>query len=57
MEPGFAPDVVHQLRAMGYEIKSGGHWSDGECIAVDPNTGMLEGGQDQRHHYGKAAGY
>jgi gamma-glutamyltranspeptidase/glutathione hydrolase len=24
---------------------------------VDPKTGELLGGQDQRHHFGKAAGY
>jgi gamma-glutamyltranspeptidase/glutathione hydrolase len=34
-----------------------GHWSNGECIAVDPKTGELLGGQDHRSHYGKAAGY
>ena len=34
-----------------------GHWSNGECIAIDPKTGELEGGQDHRSHYGKAAGY
>ena len=46
------------LRAMGYDLKlSHGHWSNGECIAVDPKTGELVGGQDHRSHYGKAAGY
>jgi gamma-glutamyltranspeptidase / glutathione hydrolase len=57
LEPGIAPATLEGLRADGYTIKVGGHWSDGECIAVDPATGMLEGGQDHRHHYGKAAGY
>jgi gamma-glutamyltranspeptidase/glutathione hydrolase len=42
---------------MGYNVRVSGHWSDGECIAVDPKTGELEGGQDHRHHYGEAAGY
>jgi gamma-glutamyltranspeptidase / glutathione hydrolase len=42
---------------MGYTLKTGGHWSDGECIAIDPKTGVMEGGQDSRHHFGKAAGY
>jgi gamma-glutamyltranspeptidase/glutathione hydrolase len=43
---------------MGYKISiKDGHWSNGECIAVDPKTGILEGGQDHRSHYGKAAGY
>jgi gamma-glutamyltranspeptidase/glutathione hydrolase len=57
MEPGFPDATVEGLRAMGYQLKIGGHWSDGECIAVDPATGELEGGQDHRHDYGKAAGY
>jgi gamma-glutamyltranspeptidase / glutathione hydrolase len=58
LEPGFSADTVAALRAMGYTITlSRGHWSDGECIAVDPATGELLGGRDQRGHYGKAAGY
>jgi gamma-glutamyltranspeptidase/glutathione hydrolase len=43
---------------MGYAIEiRDGHWSNGECIAVDPKTGELLGGQDHRSHYGKAAGF
>ena len=58
MEPGFSDATVEGLRALGYHVTvSKGHWSDGECIAVDPATGDLEGGQDHRHSYGKAAGY
>jgi gamma-glutamyltranspeptidase/glutathione hydrolase len=58
LEPGFSPDTIAALRAMGYTITlSHGHWSDGECIAVDPSTGDLLAGQDHRSHYGKAAGY
>ncbi len=58
LEPGFADSTIEGLRAMGYHVNvSKGHWSDGECIAVDPTTGDLEGGQDHRHSYGKAAGY
>ncbi len=57
LEPGFSPATLDGLRAMGYTLKFRGHWGDGECIAVDPVTGMLEGGQDHRHHYGEAAGY
>jgi gamma-glutamyltranspeptidase/glutathione hydrolase len=58
LEPGFSEGTMNDLRAMGYalEIKDG-HWSNGECIAVDPKTGELSGGQDKRSHYGKAAGY
>ena len=58
LEPGFTPATMEGLRALGYQVNAGGtHWSDGECIAIDPKTGMLEGGQDHRHHFGKAAGY
>jgi gamma-glutamyltranspeptidase/glutathione hydrolase len=58
LEPGFSADTIAALRAMGYTVTlSRGHWSDGECIAVDPSTGELLGGQDHRSHFGKAAGY
>jgi gamma-glutamyltranspeptidase/glutathione hydrolase len=58
LEPGFSADTVAALRAMGYTITlSRRHWSDGECIAVDPATGELLGGQDHRKPIGKAAGY
>src|ERR1700761_2453341 len=58
LEPGFPDATVEGLRALGYHVNvAKGHWSDGECIAVDPATGDLEGGQDHRHHFGKAAGY
>ena len=58
LEPGFSPETLAGLRSMGYELGlRDGHWSDGECIAVDPKTGELLGGQDHRSHYGKAAGY
>jgi gamma-glutamyltranspeptidase / glutathione hydrolase len=61
VEQGFPPSTLNALRGMGYTIEGGGagdrYWSDGECIAVDPKTGMIEGGQDKRHTFGKAAGY
>ncbi len=58
LEPGFSADTLSGLRSMGYTLGlPNHHWSDGECIAVDPRTGELEGGQDHRSHYGKAAGY
>jgi len=58
LEPGFPEETVNALRGMGYiVVESGHHWSNGECIAVDPKTGELEGGQDHRSLYGKAAGY
>ena len=58
LEPGFPDATVERLKTMGYSIKADeGHWSDGECIEIDPRTGQLMGGQDHRHHFGKAAGY
>ena len=58
LEPGFSSQTLAGLRALGYNLAiKDGHWSNGECIAVDPKTGDLEGGQDHRSHYGKAAGY
>lgn len=58
VEPGFDPKTITALKAMGYDVlQFHRHWSDGECIAVDPQTGELEGGHDHRSHYGKVAGY
>jgi gamma-glutamyltranspeptidase/glutathione hydrolase len=58
LEPGFSPEVIAALRAQGYVLDiENRHWSNGECIAIDPKTGELAGGQDHRSHYGKAAGY
>jgi gamma-glutamyltranspeptidase/glutathione hydrolase len=58
LEPGFSEGTLNDLRAMGYTLAiRDGHWSNGECIAVNPETGELQGGQDRRSHYGKAAGY
>jgi gamma-glutamyltranspeptidase/glutathione hydrolase len=58
LEPGFSEETMAGLRAMGYALSvKDGHWSNGECIEVDPRTGELLGGQDHRTHYGKAAGY
>ncbi len=58
LEPGFDAATQNKLKAMGYTVSvRDGHWSNGECIAVDPGTGELLGGQDHRSHYGKAAGY
>jgi len=65
VEKAFPLDVVTTLRAAGYTVrqrsaldeKAEGTWGDSELIAVDPKTGVLYGGQDKRHHFGKAAGY
>jgi gamma-glutamyltranspeptidase / glutathione hydrolase len=59
VEPGFPAKTLQSLKDMGYTLKDGDdhYWSDGECIAVDPKTGLIQGGQDKRHTFGKAAGY
>jgi gamma-glutamyltranspeptidase/glutathione hydrolase len=58
LEPGFTAETLGGLRALGYEIEiKDGHWSNGECIAIDRATGELLGGQDHRSHYGKTAGF
>jgi gamma-glutamyltranspeptidase/glutathione hydrolase len=64
-EKAFPLPTIDALKATGYitrreaefDVKSPGTWGDNELIAVDPLTGQLTGGQDKRHHFGKAAGY
>ncbi len=65
VEKAFPLDVVDKLRATGYTVKreneadehNPGVWGDSEMIYIDPKTGTLLGGHDQRHTFGKAAGY
>jgi gamma-glutamyltranspeptidase/glutathione hydrolase len=64
-EKNFPLAPIEAMKAAGYSTKreaefdekSAGQWGDSELIAVDPKTGTLMGGQDKRHHFGKAAGY
>ncbi|WP_263380812.1 gamma-glutamyltransferase [Granulicella paludicola] len=57
--------TINALKAVGYKTqqqstfdeKAPGVWGDCENIERDPNTGMLIGGHDFRHTFGKAAGY
>ena len=65
IEKNFPVPAAEALAASGYKIdragsfdeKDPGVWGDSECIYVDPKTGDLLGADDQRHHFGKAAGY
>jgi gamma-glutamyltranspeptidase/glutathione hydrolase len=65
VEKAFPLPALDALKASGYAIsrvneadpKNPGVWGDSEMIYIDPNTGTLMGGQDQRHKFGKAAGY
>jgi gamma-glutamyltranspeptidase/glutathione hydrolase len=65
LEKKFPADIADQLRAMGYTVNhlaiadehNPGIWGDSELIAIDPKTHELLGGHDNRHTFGKAAGY
>ena len=65
IEKKFPLAVAEDLKKMGYAVnragdfdeKNPGVWGDSEMIYVDPKTGDLLGADDQRHHFGKAAGY
>jgi gamma-glutamyltranspeptidase/glutathione hydrolase len=65
VEKAFPVAVLDVLKKSGYEVsrnneadeKNPGVWGDSEMIYRDPKTHMLLGGDDQRHKYGKAAGY
>ena len=65
LEKRFPRPAAETLAASGYTIKreaefdekSEGVWGDSELIAVDPKSGELTGGQDHRHHFGKASGF
>jgi gamma-glutamyltranspeptidase/glutathione hydrolase len=65
IEKKFPVPPAEELKAMGYTVnrlavadeKNPGVWGDSELIAVDPKTGELLGGHDNRKAFGKAAGY
>ena len=65
VEKPFPISVTEDLKKMGYTVnragdfdeKNPGVWGDSEMIYVDPKTHDLLGADDQRHHFGKAAGY
>jgi gamma-glutamyltranspeptidase / glutathione hydrolase len=65
VEKAFPQDVADTLKATCYSItrtneadeKNPGVWGDSEMIYIDPKTHTLMGGHDQRHKFGKAAGY
>jgi gamma-glutamyltranspeptidase/glutathione hydrolase len=65
LEKRFPRATADELKAIGYTVnqvaefdeKTSGTWGDSELIEIDPKTGLITGGQDQRKHFGKAAGY
>jgi gamma-glutamyltranspeptidase/glutathione hydrolase len=65
VEKSFPLPVLNALKASGYAVsrineadeKNPGVWGDSEMIYLDPDSGTLLGADDQRHKFGKAAGY
>lgn len=54
----FSPDTLKLLQNEGHVIDDHNfYWGDAECIMIDPKTGERLGGHDERHSYGKAAGF
>jgi len=57
LEPDrFSPDTVQLLEKMGYRMIERDH-GDGECIAIDLQTGERLGASDFRNETGMAVGY
>ncbi len=56
VEKGISPDTIHLLQKMGQPIAQQNYWSDGECIAIDLNSGERLGASDGRNN-GKAVGF
>jgi gamma-glutamyltranspeptidase/glutathione hydrolase len=65
VEKAFPDATAAALAATGYTVthtnsadeNNPGTWGDSEMIYIDPTTHTLQGADDQRHHFGKAAGY
>src|ERR1700744_6042428 len=65
VEKAFPTPVFNALKERGYILgrnneadeKNPGVWGDSEMIYIDPATHTLMGGDDQRHQFGKSAGY
>ena len=53
----FSADTMAKLSAMGYKFKPYDPWGSAEAILVDPVSGHLFGGADNRHPAGAAMGY
>ncbi len=56
VEKGISPDTIRLLQTMGQPVVQQNYWSDGECIAIDLNTGERLGASDGRNN-GKAVGF
>jgi gamma-glutamyltranspeptidase/glutathione hydrolase len=56
IEDRISPDTLVLLRAKGHKIKSEHFWGDGECIAIDRESGERLGASDGRNN-GKPVGF
>ncbi len=56
VESGFSPDTIKRLEGMGHRVEAQDHWSDGECIMIDPKGGERLGASDPRNN-GRAIGF
>lgn len=56
VEPGFAPELLDRLRALGHAVATPARQGDAHSIAVDPQSGRITGAADHRIS-GHAAGY
>jgi len=56
LEDRISPDTEAILRNRGHKLAVRHMWGDGECIAIDPNSGERLGASDGRNN-GKAVGY
>jgi len=56
LEDRISPDTQAILRNRGHKLAVRHMWGDGECIAIDPNSGERLGASDGRNN-GKAVGY
>jgi gamma-glutamyltranspeptidase/glutathione hydrolase len=54
---GLSRDTMERLEGMGYSLAERPPWGAAEAILVDPKTGTLYGGSDERHPAGEALGY
>lgn len=52
-----SPDTLAILESLGHELSETGNQGAAQVIVVDPETGLLHGGQDRRDPDSLAAGY
>jgi gamma-glutamyltranspeptidase/glutathione hydrolase len=53
---GLSPDTLRLLEARGHQVSEGPSQGVAQAVALDPETGLLEGGSDRRGPDGAAIG-